>query len=53
MSAAAVTSVMIASQHGSSISPTLALTTAIILSAMVIYLGFATICYGGKDKGQK
>lgn len=50
---AAATSVMIASQHGLNISPTIALTTAIILSAMVIYLGFATIYYGGKDKGQK
>jgi hypothetical protein len=53
MSAAAVTSIMIASQHGSSISPTFALTTAMILSAMVIYLGFATIYYGGKDQSHK
>lgn len=53
MSAAAATSVMIASQHGLNISPTIALTSAMILSAMVIYLGFATIYYGGKDKGKK
>lgn len=53
MSAAAVTSVMIASQHGSSMSSTFAFTTAIIVSALVIYLGFATIYYGGKDKDQK
>jgi uncharacterized BrkB/YihY/UPF0761 family membrane protein len=50
MSAAAATSIMIASQHGSSISPIFALITAIIVSALVIYLGFATIYYGGKDK---
>ena len=50
---AATTSIMIASQHGSNISPTFALTTAIILSALVIYLCFATSYYGGKDEGEK
>lgn len=52
MSVAAVTSVMIATQNGSNISTTLALTTAIMLSALVIYLSLATIYYGGKDKEQ-
>lgn len=50
---AAATSVMIATQHGSNISPTFALTTALILTAMVIYLAIATIYYGGKDEDSK
>lgn len=54
MSAATTsTSIMISSQHGSNISPTFALITAIILSVLVIYLCFATIYYGGKDEGKK
>ena len=47
MSAAAATSVMLATQNGSSISPTFALVTSIIVSAFVIYLSLATIYYGG------
>lgn len=47
MSAAAVTSIMISTQNGSSISPIFALLTSIIVSAFVIYLSLATIYYGG------
>lgn len=50
---AAATSVMIATQQGSNISSTFALTTAFILTAMVIYLAVATIYYGGKDEDSK
>jgi hypothetical protein len=49
----AATSVMLATQHGSNISPTFALTTALILTTMVIYLAIATIYYGGKDEDSK
>ena len=53
MSAAAVTSVMIATQNGSGISPTFAFVTSIIVLSAIIYLSVATIYYGGQKTEEK
>lgn len=53
MSAAAATSIMLATQNGSSISPTFALITSMIVLSGIIYLSVATIYYGGQKTAEK